>query len=203
LIQAVLWLTASSLVGGVACKADPPGRQAAAVVPPALASSAPVRPPPPVQMPGAIAHAEGHPARPEAAQATAQVKYSGALGDRLEGDVYYFQLRSLRTCDPEGKVAGVEVEIEAKSKLALNPRDVVIGKGGIQFKSNLDFERKLPGCTPLLKVSILQKGQVARGFVLYDLPARPGDDLRLIYQPTRWGGAGHVTAALKDWSPVP
>ena len=141
----------------------------------------------------------------EAIQASAQVKHSGSgtPGERLEGDVYYFQLRSLKTCDSEGKVAGVEVEIEAKSKLSVTPRDVVIGKGGIQFSSSLDFERKLPGCTPLLKISTLQKGQVARGFVLYDLPARPGDDLRLVYQPTRFGGAGYVTAPLKDWSPAP
>ncbi len=147
-------------------------------------------------MPGAIPQ---EPAHAEAVTAAARVKTSGKLGEQLEGDVYYFTLRSMRTCDASGKVAGVEVEIEAKAKLAVSPRDVVIGKGGIAFNASMDLERRLPGCLPLLEISALRQGQKTRGFVLFDLPYRPPADLRLIYQPTRWGGAGYVTARLEDW----
>jgi hypothetical protein len=200
--RAALWLIPPLLLGAAGCntKPEPPGGDNP--VPRALASSGPKKPVPPVNMPGAIPQAELHGDQPVAARETAAVKYSGEVGERLEGDVYFFQVRSLKTCDNAGKVAGVEVEIEATSKLSVNPRDVVIGKGGVRFTASLDFKRELPGCTPLLQISILQKGQKARGYVLYDLPSRPTDDLRLIYQPTRFGGAGFVTAPLKDW-PLP
>jgi hypothetical protein len=154
-------------------------------------------------MPGAIPQAELQGDQPVAARETAAVKYSGDVGERLEGDVYFFKVHSLKTCDAAGKLAGVEVEVEAKGRLAVNPRDVIIGKGGISFTASLDLKRELPGCTPLLQISVLKRGQAARGYVLYDLPWRPTNDLRLIYQPTRWGGAGYVTAPLKDWSPSP
>ena len=85
----------------------------------------------------------------------------------------------------------------------MNPKDVVIGKGGIRFTASLDFKRNLPGCTPQLEISSLKRGEKARGYVLYDLPWRPTNDLHLIYQPTRWGGSGFVTAPLKDWAPPP
>jgi hypothetical protein len=193
------------LFGTAACKAkpEPPGTDAAKPVPRAFASDRPTKPPPPVNMPGAIPQAELRGDQPVAARETAMVKYSGNPGERLEGDVYYFKVHALRTCDTTGKVVGIEVEIEAKSKLSVNPRDVVIGKGGIRFTANLDFTRELAGCTPLLKISTLQEGKKARGYVLYDLPSRPADDLRLIYQPTRFGGAGFVTAPLKNWLPPP
>jgi hypothetical protein len=139
----------------------------------------------------------------DAVTAPASFKTTGNVGELLENNLYFFKLRNARTCDASGKVAGVEVEIEAKTKLAVSPRDVVIGKGGIAFTAGLNFERKLPGCTPLLNLSVLKKGQVARGFVLFDLPRRPGNDLTLIYQPTRWGGAGYVRVPLPTWSGPP
>jgi hypothetical protein len=201
--RAAPWLITPLLFGAAACstKPEPPGGDKP--VPRALASTGPKKPVPPVNMPGAIPQAELHGDQPVAARETATVKYSGNVGERLEGDVYFFQVHSLKTCDAAGKVAGVEVEIEATSKLSVNPRDVVIGKGGIRFTASLDVKRELPGCTPLLPISVLQKGQKARGYVLYDLPSRPTDDLRLVYQPTRWGGAGFVTAPLKDWALPP
>lgn len=191
------------LASGLGCQ-GPPERSlepSTKAVPRALASATAGRVAPAVRMPNALPQAElmgeGH-ARVEPVKAN--VKYSGRVGERLEGDVYYFTVLSLRTCDAAGKLAAVEVEIEAKSKLSVSPRDVTLGKGGITFTANLDFKRQPPGCTPRLEISTLQKAQKARGFVLYDLPRPPGPDLRLIYQPTRFGGAGFVTASLQPWS---
>lgn len=155
----------------------------------------------PVHMPGAIPQQNAVAATK--ASSALSVKTTGRLGERLEGDVYYFKLLGSRTCDALGKVAAVEVEIEAKTRLTVSPRDVAIGKGGITFTGGLNFDRKLPGCTPLLGISVLRKGQVASGFVLFDVPGRPGGDLALIYQPTRWGGAGYVSVPLETWSAPP
>lgn len=111
----------------------------------------------PMTMPGALAHEHKH---VEAATRAASVKSHDQLGERLEGDVYYFRPRH------------------------------VLGRSGITFNASLDFVRKLPGCSPILDMTVLRAGEVARDFVLFDLPTRPGNDLTLIYQPTRWGGAG-------------
>jgi hypothetical protein len=143
-------------------------------------------------MPGAVPQ-EVAPSTAQATPASVSVKQSGTVGERLEADLYYFKLYGVRACDEAGKVLGVEVEVEAKARLSLSPRDVTIGRGGIGFNASMDPERKLPGCTPLLRASALRGGQVARGFVLFDLPSAPRHELSLIYQPTRWGGAGFVT----------
>lgn len=192
---AVGLVTASGLV---ACNGERPRQSSQRAQPVAAPKPKTV---PAVHMPGAIARAESQGA--EAPRASPQLKNEGKLGERLEGDVYYFRLKSLRLCDGTGKLAGVEVEIEAKSRLSVSPRDVVIGKGGIAFHASMNSERRLPGCTPLLDISTLQRGEVAAGFVLFDLPHRPGNDLGLIYQPTRWGGAGFVRSSLEGWSTPP
>lgn len=57
------------------------------------------------------------------------------------------------------------------------------GRGGITtFDASLDFVRKLLGCTPILDMTVLRSGEVARDFVLFDLPTRPANDLTLTYQ---------------------
>lgn len=169
---------------------------------PRVVGKASPKPAAPVLMPGAVPQAERD-AHAHAVQASTTVKYSGAIGERLEGDIYYFKVLATRVCDVAGKVAGVEIELEAKEQLAVSPRDVVIGKGGIAFNASQDLQRKLPACSPLLRISTLKSGQVARGFVLFDLPSPPANDLQLIYQPTRWGGAGYVTTPLTSWSGAP
>lgn len=190
------WLASTALLALMACKREPPP---APVAKPRVAAKVLVKPAPPVSMPDALPPAEAE-AHAEAVQASAVVKYRGKRGERLEGDVFHFTLLGSRLCEKDGKVAGVEVEIEAKARLSVSPRDVVIGKGGVTYNASLDVSRKLSGCAPLLPISSLRKGQTARGFVLFDLPSRPGEDLQLIYQPTRWGGAGYVTVPLEQWS---
>lgn len=183
------------VAGAVACKSPPssPGSQQAGAQP--LASSR-ARPIPTVYMPGAIPQDV---AATEAVAATSTVKNRGKLGERLEGDVYYFRLLAAHACDAGGKVVGVEIELEAKTKLAVSPRDMTLGKGGMAFSASLELERKLPGCSPLLRMATLKKGETAKGFVLFDLPSPPPEGLGLVYQPTRWGGAGHVAVELSGW----
>lgn len=134
------------------------------------------------------------------------VKHTGKVGELLDGDVYSFKLLSIAPCgeqpDPKTakpsarRVVAAEVEITAKDELNISPRDVVIGVGGIVFNGSVDQKRSLEGCSPLLKFSVLRPKQVAKGYVLFDVPVTgPGSDLAemgLIYQPTRFGGAGRV-----------
>ena len=134
------------------------------------------------------------------------VKHTGKLGELLEGDVYYFKLSSIRPCgeqpDPKTakpnarRVVAAEVEITAKEELNVSPRDVTIGVGGIVFNGSVDRKRTIEGCSPLLEISRLRSKQAAKGYVLFDIPVTgPGSDLGemgLIYQPTRFGGAGRV-----------
>jgi hypothetical protein len=134
------------------------------------------------------------------------VKHTGNVGELLEGDVYFFRLVSIKPCGEQPdtatvsptarRVMGAEVEVTAKQEMNLSPRDVSIGVGGIVFSGSVDQKRKLEGCAPLLKIMPIKPKQVARGFVLFDIPVTgPGSDLAemgLIYQPTRFGGAGRV-----------
>jgi hypothetical protein len=134
------------------------------------------------------------------------VKHTGKVGELLEGDVYSFKLVSIGPCgeqpDPKTakpsarRVVAAEVEITAKDELNISPRDVVIGVGGVTFNGSTNQKRVIAGCSPLLEISRLRSKQVAKGFVLFDIPVTgPGSDLGemgLIYQPTRFGGAGRV-----------
>lgn len=147
---------------------------------------------------------QGGPADPKVP--AVNVKHTGKVGELLEGDIYTFKLVSIGPCgeqpDPKTakpsarRVVAAEVEITAKQGLNVSPRDVAVGVGGIVFTGSVDQKRVLDGCAPLLKFSVLRPKQVAKGFVLLDLPVNgPGSDLAemgLIYQPTRFGGAGRV-----------
>jgi hypothetical protein len=165
------------------------------------------------------------PVLPEAEQhrpppPTKPLKAVGAIGEELEGDVSYFKLLSIKPCkDPNVPAAGsggapnpaarnvvaAEVEIVAKTKLTVNPRDVVLGKGGITFNASLDPKRELAGCTPLLKLSWLQARDSVKGYVLFDLPTwGPGsnlNELNLVYHPARFGGSAQVHVKLAGGQP--
>jgi hypothetical protein len=136
------------------------------------------------------------------------LKTVGTIGEELEGDVSYFKLLSIKACkDPKAPAAGsggapnpaarnvvaAEVEIVAKTKVTVNPRDLMLGKGGISFNASVDPKRELAGCTPLLKLSWLKTKESAKGYVLFDLPAwGPGsnlNELNLVYHPARFGGS--------------
>lgn len=158
-------------------------------------------------MPGPLTPEPGfHHGKPAEPKAPVNVKHTGKVGELLDGDVYSFKLLSIGPCgeqpDPKTakpaarRVVAAEVEITAKEELNVSPRDVAVGVGGILFNGSVDQKRVLEGCAPLLKFSVLRPKQVAKGFVLFDIPVTgPGSDLSemgLIYQPTRFGGAGRV-----------
>lgn len=152
-------------------------------------------------------HAPSPPSKP--------VKSVGVVGESLEGDVSYFKLVSIKPCkDPSLPAAGsggapspaarnvvaAEVEIVAKTRLSVNPRDLVLGKGGILFNANVDPTRELEGCKPLLKLSWLRANESAKGYVLFELPTwGPGSNLKelnLVYHPARFGGSAQVYVKL-------
>ena len=144
------------------------------------------------------------------------LKTVGVTGEELEGDVSYFKLLSIKPCgevksreeaeakkDPKARaVYAVEVEIVAKTRLNVSPRDLSLGKGGYTFTPSVDPKRELKGCTPLLQVTRLQPKETAKGFVLFDLPAwGPGsnlDELNLMYHPARFGGSTQLFVKLAD-----
>ncbi len=148
--------------------------------------------------------AQGSSVTPAAAR---KVKSSGALGELLEGDVYFFTADSVKPCGEPAHAAadehtpvvvGAKLRIKAKSKLTFSPREVVLHGGGITFNASMDLEREPKGCTPLLKVSWLKKDEVIEGFVLFDVPPPEPKKLELTYLPTRWGGASAVRVALPE-----
>jgi hypothetical protein len=175
---------------------------------PTSTTAAATRPASLAGMPGPLTPEPGfqHGRRLEQKAPVVNLKHTGTIGEVLEGDVYSFKLLSLGPCgeQPDPKMAKVdarrvvaaEVEITAKQELNVSPRDVVIGVGGVSFAGSVDQKRTIEGCTPLLKFSRLPSKQVAKGFVLFDVPVTgPGSDLAamgLRYQPTRFGGAGSV-----------
>lgn len=147
---------------------------------------------------------------------TTPLKTVGNVGEELEGDVSYFKLLSIKTCDDPKhatpatdagtqdptarKVVAAQVEITAKANVNVNPRDLTLGKGGLIFPSSVDPTRNLKGCTPLLKFSLLRPKESASGYVLFDLPTwGPGsnvNELNLVYHPARFGGAAQLYVKL-------
>jgi hypothetical protein len=97
----------------------------------------------------------------------------------------------------EAVVIGALVEITAKGRLSISPRDVQLASGGIIFYGSIDDKRRLPGCTPLLKRSMIQNDEVAKGYVLFDVPLPEPPSLELTYRPTRWGGSTPVRVELE------
>ena len=213
-----LWVAALCATALLACRKEPeeisrserPKATAVSVVPAAAQAATPAAPPNPSAlhgMPGALG------VESEEMAVTVPVpgvKSTGTVGDRLEGDVYLFKMLSSTPCGaaldakaeaepaaPAGKsVVGVKVRIDAKSRLGISPRDVTLHRGGVTFYASVSPDRRLKGCTPLLKVSSLRKKESIEGFVLFDLPSPDLKGLELEYRPTRWGGAGQVRVAL-------
>jgi hypothetical protein len=149
----------------------------------------------------------------QAAEERARPKADGKTGEWLEGSVYSFKLHSFRECGEPlddasqakafGKEPGVvlvaEVEIKAKERLNISPKDVRLNRAGIGFDTNIDFKRRFKGCTPLLQISRLNAEETVKGLVLFDIPKSEWNPkgLTLYYQPTRWGGASAVRVDLE------
>lgn len=198
-------------LASASCSREAPSSARKEARPESKAAPAPLPKPRTEMSPAALAaplgqvypeHGHEHPVAPT----PPSVKAVGKRGELLEGDVYYFRLLELHRCEgpgamtgsgPTSRVAvGARVEITAKSALNVQPHDALLTTGGITFYGGIDMKRELEGCTPLVKISTLRKDEVARGYVLFDIPVTgPGselDTLGLGYHPTRFGGSGPV-----------
>jgi hypothetical protein len=134
-----------------------------------------------------------------------KLKNAGKLGEQLEGDVYLFKALSVKQCESSGPapakgpapiVIGAEVELRAKQRLNISPRDVRLSSGGIVFHASVDPKREAKGCEPLIKHGSIGKDEVVKGWVIFDVPPPEPPNLLLTYMPTRWGGAGTVVTKL-------
>jgi len=79
------------------------------------------------------------------------------------------------------------------NEFVLSPRDFTLERHGVIIQATYVNQPSLPACLPLLPVKQLRANQIARGFALFDVPARfrnqSTDPFVLAYRPTRWGGA--------------
>jgi hypothetical protein len=91
---------------------------------------------------------------------------------------------------------GANVRIKAKTEeLFVAPSHAHLQDGGILF--NPYVGAPIEGCAPPLRAIALRRGQVASGFLTFELPSRR-NNLVLSFRPARWGGAGAVRIALGD-----
>ena len=125
----------------------------------------------------------------------------------VSSDLYELRVDAPRYCPGANGASGLDggnsvllgakVQIRAKvDEFFVAPRHASLRDGGILFQAKLG-ETKASCGGPPLKPTPLRKGQVASGFVLFELPARR-DNLVLDFQPARWGGAGLVRVDLGD-----
>jgi len=109
----------------------------------------------------------------------------------------------IKKCDPTadsstaGRVwMGAAIRARAKvNEFFVTAQDFTLEKGGIAVTARHVNPPGLPNCLPLLQPASLRAKQTARGFVLFEVPARlrtKDAPLTLAYRPRRWGGARRV-----------
>jgi hypothetical protein len=126
-----------------------------------------------------------------------------SAGEWLDGRIYRFRLEASRRCgpaaNPDSLRIGVVVRVESKmDELLVAARDVKLQSGGIILDS-LVIAKAPAGCAPLLAPSSLRAKKATAGAVIFDVPPEivsASQPVRVVYQPTRWGGAHRVEAAL-------
>ena len=126
-----------------------------------------------------------------------------SLGEWLDGRIYRFRLEAVRRCPqpagPDSLRIGVVVRVESKmNELLVASRDVKLESGGIILDSVV-ITKAPAGCGPLLAPASLRTGKTTGGVVIFDVPpelSAGNRPVRVVYQPTRWGGARRVEAAL-------
>jgi hypothetical protein len=130
-----------------------------------------------------------------------------------ETGLYRLRFEGVRTCaqpasaatingGPAAKVwMGFQVQAVARvNELYVTARDFSLERGGIIVQARHVNTPLLARCLPLLQRRQLRANQSARGFVLFEVPARfrdAGADLVLAYRPTRWGGAPRAEFRLQ------
>jgi hypothetical protein len=152
---------------------------------------------------GARAAAEPPAPPPAPAAPDADAGPPASKGTWLEGNIYRFRLDDARQCPPPaaGNAARIGARVRVTSKVDevfVAPRDVKLESGGVILDSAI-VTKAPAGCGPLLAPTSLRAGKTADGVVVFDIP--PGFNperrpVKIMYQPTRWGGAKRVEAVL-------
>jgi hypothetical protein len=162
---------------------------------PPAATEAPRVVPEPRDAPPAVAVAD--------ADADAESSPEPSKGRWLEGNIYQFRLDDVRRCTPPALTGftriGVLVRVMSKmDELLVAPRDVKLEAGGVILDSTV-LPSAPGGCAPMLAPKSLRAGKSTAGVVVFDLPTGFNAEhrqLKVTYQPTRWGGAKRVEAVV-------
>jgi hypothetical protein len=184
----VIWMIRLSMAGllALACNTQEP---TPTPTPTPVPTRAPAQPPPA--------------AAPSAPAVIAEHGPLVGAGDWVASDVYDFKLEGLRPCGRAAqKHLGATVSIKAKvDELAISPRDVTIDSAGVIFQAEFPAAATAAGCESALPLRQLRRGQSVTGVVVFKIP----DDFtpepkspKLVYRPTRWGGAGRVQVSVPD-----
>jgi hypothetical protein len=101
------------------------------------------------------------------------------------------------TTTPEGMLLlGVRIQVKAKlNEFFVAPKHATLYDGDLRFEAKMGEE--FAKCTPSLKPVMLKRGDVATGFVVFELPAKH-KKLVLNYGPVRWGGARSLRVAVPE-----
>lgn len=149
------------------------------------------------------------PSQAPALPAEAPAAVEPGLGEWIVAAPYKFRLTRVQRCGParaktgqteaDGSAVrlGFVVEIQSKyDEFLAHPRDVTLQKHGVIYSS----EPNGSGCDgTALAPTMLKRDQLLRGVVTFQLPTE--DDARsakIVYEPTRWGGAPRVEANVPD-----
>ncbi|HEY3499998.1 MAG TPA: hypothetical protein VGK73_35155 [Polyangiaceae bacterium] len=166
------------------------------------------KPPPPAapqadSAQAAVPPPSAAPAPPVEPAPSAFVRPPGKVAELVDLGLYEFRVQSLGRCGKPspGKqpVVAASVQVNAKgSDFFVAPRDVSLEKDGVIFAS-LPHEKLPQGCGSALAPVQLRPAGSASGVVGFELPADvDAKGAKLVYKPTRWGGAPPAVVTLPD-----
>ncbi len=126
----------------------------------------------------------------------------GSMGEWLRGRDYELMIRDVRRCQEDSafgpapglKRIGVKLSLRASTEHGVpsNPFYALL-----TLESGARVEPQLGGCKPALGASLLTQGQVAEGFVSFDVPEGANEEATLRYAPVVVGvGQERLEVAL-------
>jgi hypothetical protein len=152
---------------------------------------------PPTALPAARKNPSGVPpaAAPVAGLAPAAAEQPApvlAAGAWAETELFRFRVTELRRCRTK---LVLSVQVQARHDLFVSPRDLALERAGVVHTSELEAA---PGCGRPLRPRSLRSGQNASGVVVFAIPEEEARGSRVVFAPTRWGGAPRVTVAMPE-----
>jgi hypothetical protein len=134
------------------------------------------------------------------ATGSASVRTPARVAETVDVGLYEFRVDSARRCEGAPKpLLFATVHVNSKQHdLFVAPRDLRLEKDGVIFAS-VPNEKAPRGCgTPLEPVQLRPNGN-ANGAVYFELPSDVSPrGAKLVFKPTRWGGAPPVTVDLPE-----